>query len=266
MMVDFEQLRSISSETEQIEKLYELFCEDARLNRSKAARVEFLTTVSYVERHLKKGSRILDIGAGTGEYSLYFASKGYEVSALELTNANLKVFQSKIEPDHPVDLKQGNALDLSDYADGSFDVVLLLGPLYHLHDAKDRARCIAEAKRVCKPDGVIFFAFISNDMVILTEFKYDQNYFMSGEYDHNTFKVHDFPFVIDTVESARAVLKNAGIVVESEVAADGMSELLADRINAMDDDSYAQYLRYHFYTCEKKELLGYSNHLLFIGR
>lgn len=46
---------------------------------------------------------------------------------------------------------------------------------------------------------------------------------------------------------------------------DGASELLADRINAMEDESYAQYLRYHFYICEKKEFLGMTNHLLFVG-
>ena len=39
-----------------------------------------------------------------------------------------------------------------------------------------------------------------------------------------------------------------------------------DKINAMDDESYAQYLRYHFYICEKPEMLGMSNHLLFIGK
>ena len=50
-----------------------------------------------------------------------------------------------------------------------------------------------------------------------------------------------------------------------EVASDGVSELLADKINALDDAAYMQYLRYHAYICEKPEMLGRSNHLLFIG-
>ena len=55
------------------------------------------------------------------------------------------------------------------------------------------------------------------------------------------------------------------INVLHEVAADGASELLAARINEMSDEDYAQYLRYHFYICEKPELLGMTNHLLFVG-
>ncbi len=142
--------------------------EDERLTKNKAAQVEFYTTIKYIEKYLTPASRILDIGAGTGVYSLYFAGKGYSVSALELADANIAVFRSKLTDDVHVDLQQGNALDLSRYEMNSFDIVLLFGPLYHLHEEKDRRKCIEEAKRVCKPDGKIFFAFIANDIVILT--------------------------------------------------------------------------------------------------
>ena len=49
------------------------------------------------------------------------------------------------------------------------------------------------------------------------------------------------------------------------VAADGVSELMEDKISAMDEENYAQYLRYHYYICEKPEFLGMTNHLLFVG-
>ena len=62
-------------------------------------------------------------------------------------------------------------------ADASFDIVLLMGPLYHLHSADDRQQAIAEAKRVCKPMGTIFFAFINNDMIPLTELMYLPDFF-----------------------------------------------------------------------------------------
>ena len=55
------------------------------------------------------------------------------------------------------------------------------------------------------------------------------------------------------------------MTVLHEVASDGASELMAARINEMNDEDYAQYLRYHFYLCEKPELLGMTNHLLFVG-
>ena len=264
--MDFKEIYQIKDEIEQIQKTYELFNEDARLNRSKAARVEFITNVRYIEKYLTAGGRILDIGAGAGEYSFYFARQGFEVCALELTDANIKSFRSKLKEDDKIELTQGNAVDLSMYEDESFDIVLLFGPLYHLHSEKDRQKCIFEAKRVCKRDGVIFFSFIGNDMVILTELDYDNEYLCGNSYDHDTFKVEDFPFVFFTVDGCRKMLLDGGIRIMHEVASDGISELMEDRINALDDESYAQYLRYHEYICEKPEFLGMSNHLLFVGR
>ncbi|MFR1028133.1 MAG: class I SAM-dependent methyltransferase [Clostridium sp.] len=129
--MDFEQLAKIENESERVNRTYDIFNEDARLNHSKAARVEFLTTVHYIKKYLKDGDKILDIGAGAGEYSLYFARKGYEVSALELADANIAAFKKKLTPEDKIDLVQGNALDLSRYADKSFDIVLLFA-LYHL--------------------------------------------------------------------------------------------------------------------------------------
>jgi len=238
--MDFKDLYQIEDEIERIQKTYEIFNEDTRLNRSKAARVEFLTNVRYIEKYLTESSKILDIGAGAGEYSIYFARKGYEVSAIELSENNINSFKRKVLSDDKIDLVQGNALDLSRYQDHSFDVVLLFGPLYHLKKNEDKQRCISEAKRVCKPNGKLFFTFITNDMIILTEFDYK-------------------------VDACREVLVEGKIKILHEVASDGISELLGDKINQMDDENYHQYLKYHYYICEKKEFLGMTNHLLFVG-
>ena len=249
-----------------VQEIYRRCDENTRLNRSNAARVEFLTTVRYIEKYLTPGAKILDVGAGAGEYSLYFARKGYEVTAVELADANIAAFRAKMTDGDSIDLVQGNALDLGRYDSESFDVVLLFGPLYHLHEEADRLRGIEEAKRVCKKDGKIFFAFISNDIVILTMQQCQDDYLMNGDYNKETFRLDDVPFVFHTVDRCRALLGKAGIRICHEVASDGASELLQDLINGLDEASYRQYLRYHFYICEKPEFLGMSNHLLFVGR
>ena len=262
--MDYKEMFQVKDDTELVEKLYGSFDEDTRLNRSKAARVEFITNTRIIEQYIKPGARILDVGAGAGEYSLYFSRKGYDVCALELAESNIKAFRKKITADDHIDLIQGNALDLSRYEDGFFDAVLLFGPLYHLHEREDRERCIAEAKRVCKAKGKLFFAFISNDFIFLTEFTDRPDYFLAGDYNKETFRLDDVPFVFHTLDACRELLKDSGLTVLREVASDGASELLAERINAMDDESYAQYLRYHEYICEKPELLGMTNHFLFV--
>ena len=91
------------------------------------------------------------------------------------------------------------------------------------------------------------------------------DYLTGGAYDKETFRLYDFPFVFHTVDHCRELLAKADIHICHEVAADGVSELLKDLVNTMDDATYQQYLRYHFYICEKPECLGMSNHLLFVG-
>ncbi len=255
-----------ASDNELVQEIYRRSDENTRLNKSKAARVEFHTTVRYIEKYLTSDSKILDIGAGAGEYSLYFSRRGYDVSALELSEDNIRTFKSKLASDDQLSIVQGNALDLSRYENQSFDVVLLLGPLYHLHSDTDKLKCISEARRVCKESGVIFFGFISNDIVVLTMQQAHADYLLNGAYDKDTFKLYDFPFVFHTLPRCRTLLKEAGIEILHEIAVDGVSELIQETINALDDKSYQQYLRYHFYLCEKPECLGMSNHLLFIGR
>lgn len=259
------ELLQVKDDAELVQKIYSDFDENSRLNCSRAARVEFLTNTRIIEQYVKPGDKILDVGAGAGEYSLHFARKGYQVSALELAESNLQAFRKKMTDEDCIDLVQGNALDLSRYSDNSFDAVLLFGPLYHLHEMADRRKCVEEAKRVCKPSGKLFFAFISNDIVFLTEFLKNPDYFANGYYDKETFRLDDIPFVFHTPDTCRELLCSSGVTILREVASDGVSELLGDKINAMSDESYAQYLRYHEYICEKPELLGMSNHLLFVG-
>lgn len=264
--MSLDQISALKTEQERVVAIYEVFDENNRLNHSQAAQVEFYTTMHYIQQYLSPGSKVLDIGPGAGEYSLALAQSGYEVTAVELSPANIKAFEQKITPQLPVTLIQGTALDLSQFIDEQFDLVLLMGPLYHLENEEDRLKAISEAKRVVKKDGVIFFAFISNDMVILTEFSRRPDFFSDHTYYHATFKVKDFPFVFSTVDQVRQLLGKADIITLHEIASDGVSELMENNINALSEEEYRQYLRYHLYCCEKPEMLGRSNHLLWIGK
>lgn len=259
-----EEILSYKKDEERVNAIYNVFNENTRLS-SKATQIEFLTTIRNIEKFLEPGMKILDLGAGCGEYSLYFARKGFDVTAIELvekhvneikdkcTNSNLKVFQ-------------GNALDLTHIKNESFDIVLCFGPIYHLSKFEDRIKCISEVKRVCKNNGKMFFAFISNDMVIATETMcYNPNFLKGDSYNHESLKLINYPFVFHTVDQCRDLLKNSNLSIISEIAADGLSELLADKINNMDEEDYNLWLNYHYHCSEKPEFLGCSNHLLFIA-
>ena len=79
-----------------IEKFYNKFNEEKRLN-SRHGQVEFITSMKYIHKYLeeKENPKILDVGAGTGRYSVSLANEGYDVTAVELVNYNLGLLKHK---------------------------------------------------------------------------------------------------------------------------------------------------------------------------
>ncbi|MDR1026410.1 MAG: class I SAM-dependent methyltransferase [Lactobacillus sp.] len=150
-----------------LKKYYDNYDEESRLLK-KSGVPEFVTTIKYVDKYLKNGDRILEIGAGTGRYSHYFAQKGFEVEAVELVQSNIDVFNKNTRPEENINVRQGNALDLSFYGDNSFDITLLLGPMYHLFSEQDKLKALSEAIRVTKKDGVVFVAYCMNEASIIS--------------------------------------------------------------------------------------------------
>ena len=115
---------------------YNNYDEDNRLV-SKHGTVEFLTTMHYIEKYLKPGDRILEIGAGTGRYSHALARQGYTMDAVELVEHNIEVFKRNTSAEENISVMQSNALDLSAFPDNKYDITLLIGPLYHPYNRKD---------------------------------------------------------------------------------------------------------------------------------
>ena len=250
-----------------VNALYASGREDSRM-AGRAGRVEFLTTMRTLQDYVKPGMKILDLGAGTGVYTLPLADQGCAVDAVELAEKNVELLREKVKPGQEVRVFCGSAADLSGFPSDFYDVTLVFGPLYHLHEPEDRKQCLQEALRVCKKDGILLLAYISNDMVPLTECLYRDFFDPDADhtYNHETFQLENFPFVFLTLDAMRRELEENGVDILREIAADGVSELLAGTINAMSEASYQEYLKYHFYCCEKPEMLGRSSHLLFVGR
>ncbi len=136
---------------------YNNYSEDERLSKDYQHQTEYFLTKYWIETNLKEGMKILEIGAGTGAYSIELANNGYEVEAVELVPKNLAILKSKIKTNMKINAVLGNALDLSMYEDNSFDIVLCLGPLYHLNE-EERKLAIKEAIRVAKKGGYLYFS------------------------------------------------------------------------------------------------------------
>ncbi len=250
---------------------YAGYDEEGRL-LSRHGHVEFATTLRYIRRYLQPGMRVIEIGAGTGRYSHTLAQEGWPVDAVELLECNIAQFQARTLPGEPVTIRQGNACDLSFFHDNTYDVTLLLGPMYHLFTEEDKLAALREAIRVTKPGGVIFAAYCMADASVLS---YG---FIRGKIDEivekcmvdpETFKAFSQPwdiFELHRTEDIEALRAHFSVTPLHLVASDGYANHMRDTLAAMPDRHYDLYLKYHFATCERRDLLGYSHHTLDIFR
>jgi ubiquinone/menaquinone biosynthesis C-methylase UbiE len=254
-----------------LEQFYGNYDEDNRL-RSRHGMVEFLTTMRYIEKYLKPGMRILEIGAGTGRYSHTIAGNGYTVDAVELVQSNIDIFKANIKPEEKITIWQGDARDLSEFADNRYDVTLLLGPMYHLFTEEDQHKALSEAIRVTKPGGVIFAAYCGNDAT-LVQFCFQRGMIKNERYknliDPVTFKAGSDPselFQLYRKEEIDGLMANFSVTRLHYVGTDLATNYMRETVDAMDDEVYELYLRYHFAVCERSDLVGASHHILDVFR
>ena len=147
---------------------YSNYDEEKRL-LLKHGSVEFLTTMRYIEKYVTPGNHILEIGAGTGRYSHALARQGHAIDAVELVEHNIEIFRKNTQPGENITITQGNALNLSAFSDNTYDITLILGPLYHLYNVTDKRQALREAIRVTKPGGIVFAAYVISDGCLLDE-------------------------------------------------------------------------------------------------
>lgn len=248
-----------------VKEYYERSVEEDRLVKDKKHQTEYFITMEYINKYLKTGMRILEVGAGTGAYSIILAQNGYDVTAVELADKNVEILKSKGEKLSNIQVIQGNATDLSFLEDSYFDMVLCFGPLYHL-DYQNRVKAMLECKRVCKADGIMFFAYLSNNFAIMKCFELYGNYIGDSKVLDSQFKLHDNIFYFSDVKEMDRISEMIDIYKVSVVATDGISELVKANVNLFSEQEFEVWKRYLLKTCTNPYQLDYSEHLLYIAR
>lgn len=253
-----------------LEQYYSNYDEEGRL-LSRHGRIEYITTMTYIHKFLQEGMRILEVGAGTGRYSVTLAREGYRVDALELLQCNLDILQSKITPADRLTARQGNALDLSAFEDETFDITLVLGPMYHLYNVTDKRRVLEEAIRVTKKGGHIFVAYCMNEGTIISycflqdQIKSCMERNMLTEDFHCISKPEDL-FELVRTEDIKSLTEGLGVQRVYLVATDGATNYMREAIHNMSEETYQLFIKYHLATCERQDLIGASHHSLDILR
>lgn len=259
-------------EMTELEQYYNKFNEEKRLN-SRYGQVEFRTSMHYIHKCLEAVAasgreasdiQILDIGAGTGKYSVALANEGYAVTAVELVRYNLGILKQKKST---VRALQGNALNLKKIGDEQYDVTLLFGPMYHLFSFEDKVKALTEARRVTKPGGYILVAYCMNEYCVLTYAFKEQHIRECMEQQRLTDDYHSISkpenlYDYVRVEDIDAVNEAAELTRVQLLSPDGPANYMRQTLNSMDEEAFEWFMQYHLATCERQDLIGAAAHTL----
>lgn len=252
-----------------LENYYANYDEEGRL-LSNHGQVEYRTTMKYIHEVAEEigAKRIMEVGAGTGRYSIALAKEGFEVEAVELTEHNLGIMNSKIEGIHNIHTHQGNALDLSGFADESFDLTLVLGPMYHLYTKEDKVQVLKEAARVTRKGGYILVAYCMNEATMIRfTFKLGNvwdlvdNHMLSEDFRCLSEEKDLFEMVrLEEIDALNANISD--IRRKKIIAADGATNYMRECVDTMDEKTFELWMKYHLSICERMDLIGATNHSL----
>ena len=258
----------------EIEAFYNKYNEEKRLLRP-YGRVEYLTTMKYIHEEIggRNNLEIMDLGCATGRYSLPLAEEGHRITAVDLVNYHLGILRQKAERQGitNITVKKGDALNLSKFPENRYDIILCLGPMYHVFSEEDKVRVLQECRRLLKPEGTLFTAYCMNEFgVILYAFREGQlkKSLENGKLDESFHIRNDISdlFSFDRLEDIDRYNEKAGLVRKKIISSDGPANYMRELITAMDEETFEGFMRYHLSSCERPELLGAGNHTLDILR
>lgn len=251
---------------------YNQYSEDERLFKDNQHKTELIIVLEYLKKFFCKGNNVLDVGTGTGVYSIICAENEMSVISVDISEKNLTILRKKIQNTNLKDLIQvilSDSLDLSILLDNQFDLVLNMGPIYHLKTREERLLSLKESLRVLKSGGFLFVMYLNK------YFKYFQR-IQNGKAINNwdiidniltkgyKYESDDQYFFFMSPTEVEYLFSEFEGEIINHIGTDGIGALMSDMINSMGTEDYSNWIRYQKEICEDPNLLGISLHNLVI--
>jgi len=239
-------------------------------------RPEFLITSRYLNRYIKPGDAVLDVGGGPGRYALPLAEKGCDVVLLDLADENVKFAEARAaEQGMKIQTICGDACEVDTLVEGQFDHILLMGPLYHLISESERTKAVNACISLLKPGGIIYVSFISLISGVIYAMRLNPG--LVGEASEKEFFES---FVNDRYYSGPAFTE-AYFATQKEILP-FMSQFPLEKMHLLGQESILTPCERNIMSqpqeiidlwidlaekvCEREELLSWAEHIMFIGR
>jgi S-adenosylmethionine-dependent methyltransferase len=242
--------------------------------------LEFELTKRHIDALLGpgRGREILDLGGGPGRYAFRYAALGHAVSLVDLSPGNVAFALAK-QAELGLRLREcrtGDARSLPFLGDRSFDLVLCLGPLYHLVEEADRSRAVAECARLTRPGGHLVFGFVTKNAQALSLLKRDlrgiaaweaqlRESAASGRNDPGFDSGFTEAFFVDPIE-IEGIVAHPELELLRVVGAEGLGCQSEERLQALDPESFGRWLDFFFERSADPSSLGANQHVLALAR
>jgi len=238
---------------------------------------EFAITIAIMDRFIKPGDTILDIGGGPGRYAIYYAQKGCKVTLIDLSQSNIHIAQREAKKAGvSIETQLANAMDLKALNLGIYDHVLLMGPLYHLLSSKDRKQAILEALSHLKPEGYFYASFIMLFAGMIYYMKHDPEGILTDPLREIYIDdiLNNKPYQGDAFTQAylitpRKILTLMNKFPLEKIMLFGQESILAPQeLNLIkaSQDAQKEWLRIAIELSTRTEFLSYSEHAMYIGK
>jgi len=243
-----------------------------------ANRPEFLLTCRMLDRYIMANSTVLDIGGGPGRYSFYLIEKGCDVTLFDLSSENIK-FANEHALEYGLTIKTvtGDARKVDKLLNNQFDHILLMGPMYHLLEERDRIKAVNSALNLLKSGGMLFVSFISMTAGMIYAMKFDPQIISStvpSEMDYRENFIAQKSFAGDGftkiffIEQSEILPFMAQFPIEKLhlFGQEGIISPCEENIMSQPKEIADLWLGLCEKVWEREDLISWSEHLMYVGR